>query len=78
MEELVLALQNTPLPTILVVAGILFWLLSLSGGFVGKIAIPKTRQSQAAIIGTIMLLLGITVHIIPVTRVALNSTPGKR
>jgi hypothetical protein len=75
MQDLILALQGTPLPTILVVAGILFLLLSLSGGFVGKIDIPKTRQTQAAIIGTIMLLLGITVHVMPVSQVGLQEAP---
>ena len=52
------ALQNTSIPVIMVVGGILFLLLGIAGGFTGKIEIPRNRQKWAIIIGCVMLIFG--------------------
>jgi hypothetical protein len=38
------ALKDTPIPTILVVAGIAFLLLSVAGQLTGRIVVPPERQ----------------------------------
>jgi len=56
-------LEGTNIPIIMVAAGILFLLLSLSGGISGKIVIPLSRQKWAAMLGTILLVLGLILSI---------------
>jgi hypothetical protein len=51
VKDIFEALQNTPIPTILVVAGIAFLLLSVAGQLAGRIAVPPERQRHATIIG---------------------------
>lgn len=53
------AIQGTNIPAILVVAGIIFILLAMAGGFTGQIQIPKQRQKWTGIIGTVLLLTGL-------------------
>lgn len=52
-------LANTPLPTILVVAGIVFLLLSVAGKLSDKVTVPETRQKQALYLGLVLLGAGI-------------------
>jgi hypothetical protein len=59
------ALKDTPLPTILVVAGITFWVLALAGSVAGKITIQPGRQWAAGIGGTILIALGLWLYIAP-------------
>lgn len=66
MNDLVQALQATPLPTILVIAGIFFLFLSIAGGLAGKINIPPNRQKQASIFGGILLVCGLAIHLTPI------------
>ncbi len=61
--ELIKSLQDLKIPVILVVSGIIFILLSLAGGFIGKISIPPKRQKWCGIIGTIFLVIGIILSI---------------
>lgn len=63
--EILKALKDTPLPTILVVAGIVFLLLAIADQLVGKIAVPPERQRQATIIGCLLLMVGIALHVAP-------------
>lgn len=63
MFELLHTLSGTPIPTILVVAGILFLLLSLSGGLSGKLFIPAARQRLAGVTGAAMLAIGILIYV---------------
>ncbi|MBI3005296.1 MAG: hypothetical protein HYY49_07745 [Ignavibacteriales bacterium] len=63
--ELLSGLSNTPLPTILCVAGVLFLLLSISGGLTGKITVPYTKQTTSAIIGGVLLTVGIAIYLVP-------------
>jgi tetratricopeptide (TPR) repeat protein len=63
-------LKGTNIPAILVVAGIIFILLAMAGGFTGKIHIPKQRQKWAGVIGAFLLLAGLCLFAFPV-----SSTP---
>lgn len=59
------AIKASPMPTILVIGGSLFLLLSLAGGIVGQINIPANRQKYAGIIGGLMLAFGIIIYVSP-------------
>jgi hypothetical protein len=65
MENIVAALKDTPIPTILVIAGIVFLLLSIAGQLAGRIAVPPERQRQAAIIGALLVVVGVAIHVVP-------------
>ncbi len=65
MDSILTALKDTPIPTILVIAGILFLLLSIAGQLAGRIAVPPERQRQAAIMGCLLVLVGVAVHVVP-------------
>ena len=41
------AIKSTPLPTVLVVAGIVFWVLAIAGSIAGKIRVRPGRQRAA-------------------------------
>jgi hypothetical protein len=43
MESAIAALKDTPIPTILVIAGIVFLLLAIAGQLAGRIAVPPER-----------------------------------
>ncbi|MGY6277551.1 hypothetical protein [Methylomonas sp. MgM2] len=62
MIEIISALQKTPLPTILIFAGIFFLILSVSGDIAGKIRVPLERQKLAGIIGFCLLLIGVSLN----------------
>jgi hypothetical protein len=68
MDTIITALKDTPIPTILVVAGIGFLLLSIASQLVGRIAVPPERQRQAAIIGGLLVVVGLTLHVAPLLR----------
>jgi hypothetical protein len=57
--------KDTPIPTILVVSGILFLLLSVADQFAGKISINPARQRLAVVIGSVLIVLGIGLYILP-------------
>lgn len=65
MNDLIQTLQQTPLPTILVIAGIFFIFLSIAGGLSGKINVPQHRQQMAAIFGSAFLIAGLAMHLVP-------------
>jgi hypothetical protein len=52
-------ISNTPLANILVLAGIVFLLLSTAGSLAGKIVVEPAKQKFAGIIGGVLLGLGI-------------------
>jgi len=68
MESVIAALKDTPIPTILVVAGIVFLLLAIAGQLVGRIAVAPERQRWAALIGGGLLAIGLALHIVPQLR----------
>jgi hypothetical protein len=53
------ALSVTPLPIILVVAGILFWILAIAGSLAGKITVQRSKQRTASLVGTVFIALGL-------------------
>ncbi len=59
MNDLLNTLSHTPLPTILVVAGIVFWILAIAGSLAGKITIEPGKQKTAAVVGTTFIVLGL-------------------
>ncbi len=71
MIELLNALKETSLPTILVVSGILFLLLSVSGGLSGKLSIPQPRQKFTALIGSILVAMGIFIYAMPIEKIVI-------
>jgi hypothetical protein len=64
MEHVVNALKDTPIPTILVVAGIVFLLLAIAGQLAGRIVVAPDRQRWAAVIGGALLVIGVALAII--------------
>jgi len=65
MESILGALKETPIPTILVVAGIVFLLLSIAGQLAGRITVPAEQRRQATVIGAGLLAIGLALHIVP-------------
>jgi hypothetical protein len=65
MESVLAALKETPIPTILVLGGIIFLLLSMVGQLVGHVTVPPERQRWAAVTGGASLMVGIGLHVIP-------------
>jgi hypothetical protein len=57
-------LKDTPVQNILVIAGIVFLLLSVAGQILGKIFVPPERQRQTMIIGCLLVVVGITLHVV--------------
>jgi len=72
MLDIVTTLKDTPFPNILVAGGILFLLLAVAGQIAGKIEIPAERQKRAGIIGTLLLVAGVLLHVLPTS----PSTPA--
>jgi hypothetical protein len=65
--EWIRLLKETPVPTILVLAGIFFLLLAVAGGIAGKINILPGRQRISLGIGVVLLLVGIIIYLVPTT-----------
>ena len=64
MKEVITALKDTPIPTILVVAGIVFLLLAIAGQLAGRIVVAPERQRWAAVIGDGLLAIGVALYVI--------------
>jgi hypothetical protein len=64
MDSVLAALKDTPIPTLLVIAGIVFLLLSIAGQLAGRIAVPPERQRWAAVIGGILLISGVALYVV--------------
>jgi hypothetical protein len=75
MESVFAALKETPIPTILVIAGIAFLLLSMAGQLIGHMTVPPERQRWAAVTGGALLIVGMGLHVIPEVW---SSAPGTR
>lgn len=65
MDSLIALLQDTPIPTILVVSGIVFLFLALAGQIAGKLEVPPARQKWAAATGAIFLGAGLLLYLAP-------------
>lgn len=68
MSEVVAVLKDAPIPTLLVVGGMVFLVLAVAGPIAGKIEIPPERQKWAGGIGTILLISGLVLYLLPNTR----------
>jgi len=71
MDFFLSALSHTPLPTILVVAGIVFWLLAIAGSLAGKITVEPTKQRTAGVVGTALIVAGLVLFFVP------SGSPGE-
>ena len=63
--DLLGAIKDTPLPTVFVVAGIVFWLLAIAGSVAGKITVRPEHQQTAGILGTVLLISGLVLSYLP-------------
>ena len=64
MDDLLKTLGLTPLPTILVVAGVFFWILAITGSLAGKITVERGRQKTAGLVGTALIASGLVVYFV--------------
>lgn len=64
MAELLGAVQDTPIPNLLVLAGIVFVFLAIVGGLTDKVTVPKERQRLIGAIGAVLLVAGIGLHLL--------------
>ncbi len=65
MDSIISLLKDTPIPTILVLSGIVFLFLALAGQIAGKLEIPPTRQKWAAAAGAVFLGAGLLLYLAP-------------
>jgi hypothetical protein len=65
MESVFAALKETPIPTLLVLGGLVFLLLSMTGQLISHITVPPERQRWAAVTGSVLIVAGIGLHVIP-------------
>ena len=63
MENFIVALKDTPIPTTLVLIGIVFLYLSIAGQSAGSIAVSPGQQGLAMGIGIVLLISGVTLHV---------------
>ena len=65
MDSIILLLKETPIPTILVVSGIVFLFLALAGQIAGKLEVSPARQKWAAATGAVFLGVGLLLYLAP-------------
>jgi len=65
MDDLFGAIHDTPLPTVLVVAGVIFWVLAVAGSIAGKVRVEPGRQRAAAVVGSVLIALGLVLYVVP-------------
>lgn len=76
MDSLISLLNDTPIPTILVVSGVVFLFLALAGQIAGKLEVPPARQKWAAAIGAVFLGAGLLLYLAPSPAKGGTSLPG--
>ena len=62
MGNLIQSLSQTPLPTILVVAGILFLFLSIGGHLGAKVTTDSIKRKFAGMLGVVLMIGGISLY----------------
>ncbi len=65
MDSMIGLLKDTPIPTILVVSGIVFLFLALAGSVAGKLEMPPARQKWSAVASVVLLVSGLLLYILP-------------
>ena len=73
--QVITALKDTPVPTILIICGVLFLLLAVASKFAGRIEVPPARQKWAGLIGVFLLISGLVLYIVPPATSVISSTP---
>jgi len=63
MKEFFAMVAGTPLPNLLVIAGIVFLLLSVAGKITAHLVVPETRKKQAMILGLVLLGAGLALNL---------------
>lgn len=76
MIEAIKALNEENIPVIIIVAGILFMLLSVAERVSGHLSVPPSRKKQALYLGLILFVVGIGMYSAPAL-MATNSTNGE-
>lgn len=71
MDDIINAFAGTPIPTILVVSGILFLLLSVAEKISGRLTIRESRKKQALVLGAVLLSVGVFLSL-PTTEATTN------
>jgi hypothetical protein len=66
MAEIIRALQDTSVPTILIVGGIAFLFIAVGGRLGAKVTTDQVRPGYAAGIGILLLLIGLALNLMPV------------
>lgn len=78
MTDILEILLKTPIPTILVIAGVFFIFVSIGGGFGAHVVADKIKPKPALMIGIILLLAGIFIYIFPLfLTTSIKETTGK-
>jgi hypothetical protein len=65
MDSIIGLLKDTPIPTILVVSGIIFLFLALAGSVAGKLEMPPTRQKWSAVVSLVLITAGLLLYVAP-------------
>ncbi len=73
--DLINLISGTPLPTILVVGGMLFIALALGSQIGGKIEMPAERQRMAGILGGALLIVGLAFYFLPIVISRAGASP---
>ncbi len=71
MKEIIATVAGTPLANLLVIAGIVFLLLSVAGKITAHLVVPETRKKQAMVLGLVLLGAGLVLNFQPASQ-----TPG--
>ena len=72
--EILAILKDTPIPTLLVLGGIALLILSIVTQIGGKVQVSTNRQSASAVLGFILLLLGVGLYLLPTVEPASEGT----
>lgn len=75
--DLARTISQTPLPTIFVMGGILFWILAIAGSVAGKITIEPGMRLTAELAGTAFIILGLILFFVapnPTSQVSAEGT----
>jgi len=65
MDSIIGLLKDTPIPTILVVSGLIFLFLALAGSVAGKLEMPPTRQKWSAVVSLVLITTGLLLYVAP-------------
>ena len=65
MDSIVEAIAKTPVPVLLIVAGILFLFLAIGGQLGAKIVTDNVKRRSAGILGVVLLAIGLGLQVYP-------------